>query len=157
MRKSCWECVRQIEDIQEAAMAGFLNSMFLRHLARYSSRSWLSWRSAVNAAITVTSVWLTSAVVFLITAIVGCLKLLLPTHFPHFGGPEWLYPALTFPLFIICDRYVVRLASCASDGISEDALQTYNTPSQRACRWFQALSFVPLLLSTVGIWAWVAG
>lgn len=132
-------------------MRTILRTMLLRHLARYATRPWHSWPKAVNAAVMITTVWFAATIVLGMTvALVAVSELLrMPLRLPV--RSPWLYFLPMLPLFVVCDRYIERMAADFGEPISPSILAPFNTRKQRLIRWAQAMSIPLMLLATVGL------
>lgn len=144
----------RIEAYWVNAIARFLRVMFLQHLARYSVRPWHNRASAIDAAVMLTAVWLAAVVVLALTVLLAAAASLLPESLNPLSGPRWLYAALTLPVFLLCDRYVQKIADSIGETLVPETLEPFNCRSHRVTRWLLALMIAPILFATIGIWIW---
>lgn len=142
----------QISDqIADSIVRQFLETMFLRHLAYHAARRWNSWRSAFNSAQFSTTLWLGCASGLGLTACLAALTGILPRQLnPLLAGPDWLWSAMLFPVFLVCDHYVEKITDRYKSPTSADQLEQYK-PLRERLIWL-AQSFSTLAMFFLMCW-----
>jgi hypothetical protein len=124
--------------------------MFFRHLAYQAARRWNSWRGAFNSALSLTVLWLGSAIGLGLTACLAAITGILPRPLnPLLVGPDWLWWAMLCPVFLICDNYLEKITDRYKNSTSADQLEQYKTHRERLIWLAQSFSILAMLFLTV--------
>lgn len=133
-------------------MERFIETMFLRHLARHFLRSKSSWSLSFLAAQYATLLWLGFAMVLVMTAILAALSGVLPRHLNPLTGPSWVWPTLWLPVFYFCNGYIKRITSRYKAVVSPIDLTQFNAPRERRIWLAESLSVLPVFYLAVWLW-----
>jgi len=120
--------------------------MFLRNFVQYSTMPWTPWGGAFNSAAFATGLWLSVAILTVVTSALALSWHRIPARINIIDGRDWLYFALWIPILFACDLYVERIVQQYKDGVGSDDYVHFSEPRERIFWWFHLASLIAMVL-----------